>query len=156
MKRAADTAIRAGGAIERFIERTRAPRLEELAGEVRGLRGELGQFDKRLTDGIASLRSEMTALRGEMIARIDGMGAATNARIESVRAELNARIDTLGAAVNARIDSVDSRLDSVNTRIDALGGQVNTRIDALTQRVDDALNIRERLVALEARFARSS
>ncbi len=56
------------GAIERFIERTLAPRLEELAGEVRGLRGELGQFDKWLTDSITSLRNETMALRNEMIA----------------------------------------------------------------------------------------
>jgi hypothetical protein len=42
VKRAADTATRAEGA----IERTLAPRLEELAGKIRGLRGELGQFDR--------------------------------------------------------------------------------------------------------------
>lgn len=108
--------------------------------------GELGQFDKRLTDSIVSLRNEMTALRGEMIVRIDGVGAAVNTRIDGV----DARLDS----VNTRIDVLASQM---NTRIDSLTEQVNTRIDALTQRVDDALNIRERLVALEAKFvARNS
>ena len=39
LKRAGNSAARGGGAIERFIERTLAPRLEELAGEIRGLHG---------------------------------------------------------------------------------------------------------------------
>jgi hypothetical protein len=52
VKRAAGTATRAAAAIERFIERTLAPRLEELADEVRGLPGELGQIDKRLSANI--------------------------------------------------------------------------------------------------------
>ena len=52
--------------------------------------------------------------------------------------------------MNARIDASNVQL---NTRIDALGAQVNTRIDALAQRLDDALNVRERLVAVEATLA---
>jgi hypothetical protein len=117
LKRATDTASRATGAIERFNERTLAPRLEELAGEVRGLRGEMQQLDKRLSESIGSLRNEMqTEIR----------------------------------SVNARIDASNVQ---VNTRIDALGAQVNTRIDALAQRLDDALNVRERLVAVEATLA---
>ncbi len=124
MKRAAETAARAGGAIERFIERTLAPRMEELTGEIRGLRAELGQLDRRQTENMTSLRNEMMSLRNEMSVRLD-----------SLRTELI------------------SRIDAVNTRIDAVAGQVNTRIDALSQRLDDALNIRERLIALESKFA---
>jgi len=105
LKRATESASRAGGAIERFIERTLAPRLEELAGEVRGLRGEMQQLDRRLGENIASLRNEMQA-----------------------------------------------ELRSVRTEIEATRMQVNTRIDALSQRLDDALDIRERLVVLEAKF----
>ena len=124
LKRAADSTARAGGAIERFIERTLAPRLEELAGEIRGLRGELGQFDKRMSETNSSLRSEIASLRNEMQAEI--------------------------RALDTRIDSIGSQL---NTRIDSVGTQVNTRIDALTQRLDDALNVRERLIAVEAKLA---
>ncbi len=91
--------------------------MEELTGEIRGLRGELGQLDKRMTENI-------TSLRNEMIARIDSLRTEVNSRIDSLRTELNSRIDA-----------------------------VNTRIDALSQRLDDALNIRERLIALESKFA---
>ena len=135
LKRATDSAARAGGAIERFIERTLAPRLEELAGQVRGLRGELGQFDKRMSENNSSLRSEIVSLRNEMQAEI----RALHTRVESVAAQVNTRIDSLST--------------EINTRIDSLSTQVNTRIDALTQRLDDALNVRERLVALEAKLA---
>jgi chromosome segregation ATPase len=124
LKRATESASRAGGAIERFIERTLAPRLEELTGEVRGLRGEMQQIDKRLTESIGSLRNEMQSeirsVRGEM---------------QSLRSEMQ------------------TELRSVRTEIEATRMQVNTRIDALSQRLDDALDIRERLVAVEAKLA---
>jgi hypothetical protein len=55
--------------------------LEELAGEIRGLRGELGQFDKRMSENNTSLRSEIASLRSEMQAEI----RALNTRIDSSR-----------------------------------------------------------------------
>jgi len=135
LKRAADTASRATGAIERFIERTLAPRLEELAGEVRGLRGEMQQMDKRHSENITSLRNEMQAELRAVNSRIDGLAEQMSSRINV----LNERFDGLGNQLNARIDG--------------LGGQLNIRIDALSQRLDDALNIRERLIALETKLA---
>jgi hypothetical protein len=92
--------------------------------EIRGLRGELGQFAKRMSENNSSLRSEIAPLRSEM------------------RAEIR--------VLNTRIDAVGNQL---NTRIDALGMQVNARIDELTQRLDDALNVRQRLIAVEAKLA---
>jgi hypothetical protein len=123
VKRASERVGRATGAIERFIERTLAPRLEEMAGEIRSLRGEMAQTDKRITENVTSLRNE------------------TIARIDSIRTEGKSRFDSLRTEVHGGFDIVNSRFDNVNTRI-----------DALSQRPDDALNIRERLVALEARF----
>ena len=95
LKRATDSAARATGAIERFIERTLAPRLEELSGEVRGLRGELGQIDKRLTESISSLRNETVARIEALEARINGRVDETVARIETLEARLNGRIDSM-------------------------------------------------------------
>ena len=57
---------------------------------------------------------------------------------------VNSRFDSFKTEVHGGFDMVNSRFDSVNTRI-----------DALSQRLDDALNIRERLVALETRFEAS-
>ncbi len=111
LKRATDSAARATGAIERFIERTLAPRLEELAGELRGLRGEMQQLDKRIGEGITSLRNEMAA------------------RIEGLEGRLSGKIE----ALSARVDAVDRR------------------VDGLDRRLSEAFDIRERLVALEAK-----
>jgi predicted nucleic acid-binding Zn-ribbon protein len=137
VKRASESVSRATGAIERFIERTLAPRLEELAGEIRGMRGEMAQMDKRITENF-------TSLRNETIARMDALRSETNARSDALRGEMNNRFEQ----INSRFEQIASRFETVNNQF----GAVNTRIDALSQRLDDALNIRERLVALEARF----
>jgi septal ring factor EnvC (AmiA/AmiB activator) len=78
-------------------------------GEIRGMRGELSQFDKRMTENNSSLRSEIVSLRNEM----------------------------------------QSEIRALITRIESVATEVNTRIDALTQRLEDALNVRERLLAVE-------
>lgn len=96
IKRASEGAGRTVGAIERFIERTLAPRLEEIAGEVRGIRGEMQQMDKRITESV-------TALRNETVARIDSLKSEMNSRFESV---------------NSRFDSVNVRIDGLNQRLD--------------------------------------
>lgn len=166
IKRASEGVGRAAGAIERFIERTLAPRLEEMAGEIRGLRGEVAQMDKRFTENITSLRNETIAridsIKSEVNGRVDSFKTEVNAHIDSLRTEGNSRFDSFRTEVHGGFDMVNSRFDSfktevhggfdmVNSRFDS----VNTRIDALSQRLDDALNIRERLVALETRFEAS-
>jgi len=144
LKRATDSAARATGAIERFIERTLAPRLEELSGEVRGLRGELGQIDKRLTESISSLRNE------------------TVARIEALEARINGRIDTMSERalaferhVEERFAALDLRLDerlaAIDRRLDDKLSGLDEKIASTNKRFDQALDIRERLAALEAK-----
>jgi DNA anti-recombination protein RmuC len=144
LKRATGSAARATGAIERFIERTLAPRLEELSGEVRGLRGELGQIDKRLTESITSLRNE------------------TVARIETLEARLNGRIDTMSERalaferhVEERFAALDlrpdERLAAMDRRLDEKLSGLDEKIASTNKRFDQALDIRERLAALEAK-----
>ena len=131
VKRATEAASRGLGAIEPFIERTLAPRLEELSGEMRGLRGEMQQLDKRLSENITSLRNEMQS------------------EIRAVRNEMQAEF----RAVHTEVETTRAQL---TIRIDAVKTEVNGRIDALSQRLDDAPNIRERLVAVEAKLAARS
>ncbi len=144
LKRATDSAARATGAIERFIERTLAPRLEELSGEVRGLRGELGQIDKRLTESISSLRNE------------------TVARIEALEARINGRIDTMSERalaferhVEERFAALDLRLDerlaAIDRRLDDKLSGLDEKIASTNKRFDQALDIRERFEASEAK-----
>jgi DNA anti-recombination protein RmuC len=144
LKRATGSAARPTGAIERFIERTLVPRLEELSGEVRELRGELGQIDKRLTESITSLRNE------------------TVARIETLEARLNGRIDTMSERalaferhVEERFAALDlrpdERLAAMDRRLDEKLSGLDEKIASTNKRFDQALDIRERLAALEAK-----
>jgi hypothetical protein len=62
--------------------------------------------------------------------------------------------------VDARISAVDARIAALEKRVDEGFRAVNDRIDALKERVaesnkrlDEALDIRERLATLEAKFA---
>jgi DNA anti-recombination protein RmuC len=162
LKRATDSAARGTGAIERFIERTLAPRLEELSGEVRGLRGELGQIDKRLTESIDSLRNETVARIEALEARINGRADETVARIDTLEARLNGRIDTMSERASAferhveeRFAALDLRLDerlaAIDRRLDDKLSGLDEKIASTNKRFDQALDIRERLAALEAK-----
>src|SRR6266849_2375367 len=126
LKRATDSAARATGAIERFIERTLASRLEELSGEVRGLRGELGQIDKRLTESISSLRNET-------VARIDTLEARLNGRIDS----MSERASAFERHVEERFAALDLRLDE---RLSAMDRRLAERLAAIDRRLDDKLS----------------
>ena len=144
LKRATDSAARATGAIERFIERTLAPRLEELSGEVRGLRGELGQIDKRLTESIS-------ALRNETVARIEALEARINGRIDTMSERASAferHVEERFAALDLRLDE---RLAAIDRRLDDKLSGLDEKIASTNKRFDQALDIRERLAALEAK-----
>ena len=94
------------------------------------------QIKKAFQDVIAP---ELHALRGDirlMDQKIDGVDARLSLKIESLRTELG----SLRAELLAEIRRVDTRIDGVDARIEGLDHQLRTAID-----------IRERLAALEAR-----
>ncbi len=174
LKRATDSAARATGTIERFIERTLAPRLEELAGEMRGMRATIEQLDKRMTENNASLRAEIgsvrneigsvrneiASLRSEMQAEIGSvrneMGSLRTemqAEIGSLRREMQTEIGSVRTEIGSLRSEMQAELRTVRTEVEATRVQLATRIDAQGQRLDDALNVRERIVALEAKLA---
>ncbi len=71
-------------------------------------------------------------------------------KMVSMKAELLAeirRVDTRVDAVHTRIDAVHARIDSVDKRLDS----VDKRLDSLDRNPHMAIDIRERLAALEAR-----
>jgi hypothetical protein len=92
-----------------------------IAPEIHILRGDIERLDQKIDGVDARLTIKIDALRTETV---------------SMKAELLAEIRRL----DARIDSVDTRIDSVDRRIDGVDRELRTAID-----------IRERLAALEAR-----
>ena len=94
------------------------------------------QIKKAFQDIIAP---ELYALRGDirlLDQKIDGVDGRLSVKIEALHNELG----SLRAELLAEIHRVDTRIDGVDVRIEGLDHQIRTAID-----------IRERLAALEAR-----
>ena len=96
--------------------------------------------------------------------RIKGQLTGVDARISAFEKSVDARISALEKGVDARISAfekgVDARISALEKRVDEGFRAVNDRLDTLRERVaetnkrlDEALDIRERLATLEAKFA---
>ena len=58
----------------------------------------------------------------EVLARIDGLGARLDAKIDG----LDAKIDGLGARLDARIDGLDARIDGLDASMGELREEMET------------------------------
>jgi predicted nucleic acid-binding Zn-ribbon protein len=82
---------------------------------------------------------EIHAMRGEI--------AVINQKL----AGLDAKIDNVDARLNTRIDSLRSEVAAMKNELVAETRTVDVRVEGLAREIQIAMNIRERLVALEAR-----
>ena len=119
------------------------------------------QFKKAFQDIVAP---EIHALRGE-IQRVDGRTAALDAKVDGVDARLGFKIDAVEGrldgkigALDAKIDGVDAKLGSLHTEMGSLKNELVSEIRRLDARIDGvdrelraAIDVRERIAALEAR-----
>jgi hypothetical protein len=64
---------------------------------------------------------------------------------------LDQKIDGVDARLGTKIDAIDQKIDSVKSELLSEIRRVDTRIDGLDREVRTAIDIRERLAALEAR-----
>jgi len=64
---------------------------------------------------------------------------------------LDQKIDGVDARLSTKIDAIDQKIDSVKSELLSEIRRVDTRIDGLDLEVRTAIDIRERLAALEAR-----
>lgn len=70
-------------------------------------------------------------------------------RINSQKAEIVAEIRRL----DEKVDNVDDRINSQKTEILTEIRRLDEKIDNVDEKIDTAIQIRERLAALEAKFA---
>ncbi|OHC13235.1 MAG: hypothetical protein A3K25_13445 [Planctomycetes bacterium RIFOXYB12_FULL_42_10] len=77
-------------------------------------------------------------------------------KIDSLDGKLSTRMDSLDKSLNARMDSLDYKIDALDekltTRMDSLKAEITTEIKRLDEKIDIAIQIRERLAAIEGRF----
>ncbi len=77
-------------------------------------------------------------------------------KIDSLDGKLSTRMDSLDKSLNARMDSLDYKIDALDEkltiRMDSLKAEITTEIKRLDEKIDIAIQIRERLAAIEGRF----
>ena len=111
-----------------------------IAPELHAIRGDIRLLDQKIDGVDARLGAKIDAVDARLSAKIDGVDGGLNARIDAMDARLTIKIDGLRAELLAELRRVDTRIDGVDHRIESLDRELRTAID-----------IRERLAALEAR-----
>ena len=104
--------------------------------------GVYDQIKRAFQDLIAP---ELHAIRGDL--------RMLDQKIDGVDARLSAKIDGVDARLTTKIDALDQKIDSVKSEVLSEIRRLDTRIDGLDREVRTAIDIRERLAALEARRA---
>ena len=126
----------------------------------------MGVYDQIKTAFQDIVAPEIHELRGEirrLDQKIDGVDVRLTTRLDS----LDQKIDTAGARFSTRFDALDNKIDNMDERLtaklDSLRNEVvseirrlDTRIDGMDRELRTAIDIRERLAALEARRSAGS
>jgi len=120
--------------------------------------GVYDQLKKVLQDVIAP---DLHAIRADMRSldqKIDGVDAKLTTKMDGLDARLTTKIDALGDKVDDLDVRLTTKIDSLRTETVSLKGEllaeirrVDIRIDGVDRELRTAIDIRERLAALEAR-----
>ena len=144
--------------IKKAFQDVVAPELNTLRGDIRLLDQKIDAVDQRLgqkIDGVDQrLSQKIDGLDQRLSQRIDGLEAVVNGRF----AGMDIRFDRL----EAKIEGLDDRVTSLRTETVSMKGEliaeirrVDVRIDSVDRELRIAIDVRERLAALEARFPAS-
>jgi hypothetical protein len=102
------------------------------------------------------MRGEMQAMHADirrLDQKIDGVDTGLSHKIDGVDARLSARIDNMDARLGDKIDSLAAQMGHMKGELIAEIRRVDVRIDGVDRELRTAIDIRERLAALEARRA---
>jgi chromosome segregation ATPase len=113
-----------------------APELHALRADLQRLEAKIDGVDQRLTMRIEALEQVVNAKL-----------AALGHDLEGVDTRLSIKLDGLRAEIASNRAELLSEIRRVDIRIDA----VDTRLESLERTVTMAIDVRERLAALEAR-----
>ena len=115
--------------------------------------GVYDQMKKVIQDLVAP---ELHALRGDMRVldqRLLAVDQKLTQKLEAVDQKLTQKIDAVEANLTTRIDSLRTETVSLKGEVLAEIRRLDTRIDGVDRELRIAIDIRERLAALEARHA---
>jgi polyhydroxyalkanoate synthesis regulator phasin len=117
-----------------------APAIHELRGDIRVL-------DERITALDTKLETRITALDAKLDLKIGALDAKLTERIEALDVKLDHKI----SIVEVKLDSFRAEAMSMKNELISELRRVDTRIDGVERELRLALDIRDRLTALEAR-----
>lgn len=132
-------------AIKQAIQDLIAPQLERIGGEIAGLKAEVHSLEKRMEEGQTLSHQEIGSLREEVRqgqASLRGELGSFREEIHSLREEMRQ-----GQA------SFRGELGSLREEMHALREEMRQGLAYTNKRLDETAEIRERLAALEAKFA---
>jgi hypothetical protein len=113
-----------------------APAIHELRGDIRVLDERITALDGKLEQKFATLDAKIAALDTKFTERIEG---------------LDAKLDHKITMVEIKLDSFRAESVSMKNELVSEIRRVDTRIDGVERELRLALDIRDRLTALEAR-----
>jgi hypothetical protein len=115
--------------IKSAIQDLVAPALHEMRGDIQAMRADIHRLDQK----------------------IDGGNAGLNDRLDNVDARLSDRLDNMDARLSGKLDSLAAQMGHMKGELIAEIRRVDARIDGVDRELRTAIDIRERLAALEAR-----
>ena len=141
-----------------------------VAPELHALRGEIRVLDQRIVALDEKLEHKISALDEKLEHKISALDEKLEHKISALDEKLEHKISALDEKLDHKVGALDQKLDAVEDRltirIDALGAQVashraellaelrrvDNRIDSVDRELRTAIDVRERLAALEARL----
>ncbi|MEK6728895.1 MAG: hypothetical protein AABY76_02595 [Planctomycetota bacterium] len=105
-----------------------------VAPEIKALQIEIKRLDEKIDNRFASLDEKMET------------------RIASLDEKVDTRFASLDEKIDTRFISLDGKVDSLRREMIAEIGRLDDKVDNLDEKIDIAIQIRERLAALEARL----
>jgi len=114
----------------------------------------MGVYDQIKTAFQDIIAPELHALRGD-IQRLDQKIINLDQKIDGVDARLSAKIDSVDTRLTTKLDALRTETLSMKSELLAEIRRLDARIDAVDRELRTAIDIRERLAALEARRSSS-
>jgi hypothetical protein len=124
-----------------------------IAPELHAFRGDIQRLDQKIDYGLAGLNEKIDHGLAGLSEKIDHGLAGLNQKIDHGVASLDQKIDNLDTRVTVRLDSLRTEMVSMKGELLAEIRRLDVRIDGVGRELRTAIDIRERLAALEARRA---
>jgi hypothetical protein len=124
-----------------------------IAPEIHAFRADLHRLDQKIDHGLAAVEAKVDHGVAAVEARVDHRLAALEGKVDHGLAALAGKIDNLDTRLTVRLDSLRTEMVSMKGELLAEVRRLDVRIAGVDRELQTAIDVRERLAALEARRA---